>query len=131
MSTYLIDSDVLIDYFKRRKEAVELINKLGSSGELAISVLSVTELRAGWEIDLAEKHIPDLYAIFQRVVVTQEIAEIAGEYRKEYGKRGITLPTIDVLIASTAILNNYVLVTRNIKHYPLPELSLYKNPYGK
>lgn len=125
MKTYFIDSDVLIDFFKKRKEAVELIEELTQGGNAAISIISVAELRSGWSKDDAATYLPRLYNIFEVIPLTKEIAEKAGAYRNKYSKRGINLPTIDTLIAATAIVHGYCLVTRNRKDYPIPELDLY------
>ena len=131
MKTYLLDSDVLIDFFKRKSEAVTLVEKLGREGELVLSILSVAELRSGWTDQQAGVYLPHLYNLARVVPITAvDIAEWAGEYRERYRKQGVTLATIDALIAATAICFSYCLVTRNIKDYPLPELELY-SPSGK
>lgn len=56
--------------------------------------------------------------------VTREIAELAGEYRRQYLEKGVMLSLSDVIIAAVAASNKLVLVTGNPKHYPMPELSL-------
>lgn len=131
MKIYLIDSDVLIDFFKKLPVAVELIHNLGEQGRTGISAISVAELRSGWTKEDAAIYLPRLYNIFEVISVDKEIAEEAGEYREKYAKKGMKLPTIDTLIAATAIINRSVLVTRNIKHYPMPEVNLYRNIYTK
>lgn len=125
MKTYLLDSDILIDFFKRKYEAISLVEKLGETDDLTISILSITELCAGWAENESKIYLPKLYNIATITSLTQQIAELAGSYKQKYGKKGITLPTIDCLIASTAIINKFCLVTRNIKDYPIPELDLY------
>ena len=129
MKTYFVDSDVLIDFFKRKVEAVKLIEELNNLGNTVISVISVAELRAGWSKRDALIYLPHLYNIFEVIQITQNIAEKAGEIREQYSKKGSKLPTIDTLIAATAIVYNYCLVTRNIKHYPMPEIDLYQDIY--
>src|ERR1041385_80131 len=104
MKTYLLDSDVLIDFFKRRGEAVALIEELGNRGDIAISVLSIAELRSGWTEQDAKIYLPQLYNIALVLPVSDEIAEQAGTYREAYRRKGIVLPTIDALIAATALV---------------------------
>lgn len=130
MKTYLVDSDILIDFFKRKEQAVKLIEQLGELGNTAISVVSVAELRSGWTKEAAIIYLPHLYSIFTVTPLVQGIAEKAGEIREQYSKKGKVIPTIDALIGATAITLGYCLVTRNIKHYPLEELDLYKDIYN-
>lgn len=47
---------------------------------------------------------------------------------RQIGK-GNKLPTIDALIAATAMVNGFHLVTRNTKHFPMPDLNLYQDIY--
>ena len=120
-----MDSDILMDFFKKKEEAVNLITKLIEKGNLAVSILSVTELRAGWSKEQAKFFLQRLYKLVEIKNITKEIAELAGEFRWEYKTKGITLPAIDTLIAATAIVEDYRLVTRNKKDYPMPQLKLY------
>ena len=60
------------------------------------------------------------------VPVTKEIAEQAGIWRQEYKSRGQSIGTPDTVIAATAYLSDFPLVTNNAKDYPMPELKLYK-----
>jgi len=125
MTTYLLDSNILMDFFKQKKEAVALVKNLLDTGGLAASILSITELRAGWTPGQARFFLPRFYRLVKVEDINLEIAELAGKYRNEYKSKGITIPTIDTLIASTAILNNYQLVTRNKKDFPMPEIKFY------
>lgn len=127
MKACLVDSDVLIDFFKRKAAAVKLIEELAILEEIAISVISIAELRAGWNKEQALVYIPRLYDIFTVIPITKEIAEKAGEIREQHSKKGNKLPTVDALIAATALIFKYSLVTRNVKHYQMPELDLYKD----
>lgn len=130
MTSYLLDSDILMDFFKKKKEVINLIGKIGKKGQLKASILSVTELRSGWSYDQAEFFLPRFYKLFSIENITKEIAELAGKFRWEYKKKGITLPTIDTLIAATAIVENCQLVTNNKKDFPMKELKLYSLPIG-
>ncbi len=126
MTTFLIDTDILIDFFKNRPYAVSLLTQLRVDGILALSILSVSELCAGWNEQEREFFLPRLYASFQREYLTDTIAQRAGAFRYAFASGGKTLPAIDTLIAATAIIEGCTLVTRNTKDYPMPQLRLYR-----
>lgn len=125
MTSCLLDSDILMDFFNKKKEAINLISKIRKKRKLNTSILSLTELRAGWSYDQAEFFLPRFYKLFSIKNINKEIAELAGKFRWEYKKKGITLPAIDALIAATAIVEDLQLVTRNKKDYPMKNLKLY------
>ena len=124
--TYLLDTDVLIDLFQHKDPAKILIARLSEHALLAISTLTITELRSGWTGEQAAWLLPRLYALCSVVPVTKEIAEQAGIWRQEYKSRGQSIGTPDTVIAATAYLSDFPLVTNNAKDYPMPELKLYK-----
>jgi predicted nucleic acid-binding protein len=126
--TYLIDTDVMVDFFKHKDPANGLIARLGNQATLALSTLTITELRSGWTSEQAHWFLPRLYALCAIRPVTKEIAEQAGKWRQEYKTRGQQLGTPDTVIAATAYLQDYSLVTNNAKDYPMAELTLFKSP---
>jgi predicted nucleic acid-binding protein len=125
--TYLIDTDVWVDFFKHKPAVLGFIEKLSENNALAISALTITELRSGWTKKEADFLLPRLYAFCDIIPVTKEIAEQAGRWRQEYKGKGLSLGTPDTVIAATAYLNHASLVTNNTKDYPMPELTL-QNP---
>ena len=125
--TYLTDTDVMVDFFKHKDPAKGVIKKLSQGATLALSTLTITELRSGWTRKEADFLLPRLYALCSVVPVSKEIAEQAGKWRQEYKSKGVSLGTPDTVIAATAYLNNYPLLTNNTKDYPMPELTLYKH----
>ena len=129
--TYLLDTDVLIDLFQHKEPAKILIARLSEHALLAISTLTITELRSGWTGEQADFLLPRLYALCSIVPITKEIAEQAGIWRQEYKSKGQQLGTPDTVIAATAYLYDHSLVTNNAKDYPMPELKLYKHTQEK
>lgn len=128
MSGYLIDTDVLIDFFKKRPYALVIIESHASRHELSVSILTVAELAAGWSQKEATLFLAQLYDLVKRIPISESIAELAGSLRYQYKQKGHTISLPDAIIAATAITNGYTLVTRNIKDYPMPELHLYTFP---
>ena len=123
---YLIDSDVLIEYFKGKDPVRPLVERLLETEAVAISVLSITELRTGWTEEQAAYLLPRLAKLFTIEAVVPEIATQAGGWRHRYMKQGQPLGTVDTIIAATAFCKQYCLVTNNTKDYPMPEVQLYK-----
>lgn len=124
--TYLLDSDILIDFFNQKPDAISLLDRITEQGTCAVSVLSVTELRAGWSEEQAGLYLPMFYQLVQVLPITTRVGEKAGELRRRYKLQGTPLPTLDLLIAATAIVHNLCIVTRNKKHFPMPEVQLHE-----
>lgn len=117
MQTILVDTDVAIDYLRGLAYAKELLASLWSEDRACISALSVFELEAGMKTH--ERKATMAFIDACRVdAVTRKIAEKAGDLRREYQKRGITIPSMDCIIAATALANGYKLATRNKRHFP-------------
>lgn len=127
--TYLLDTDVLIDFFKFKEPAKGLLQHLSKRGVFALSALTITELRSGWAKEQADRLLPQLYALGTVEPVDKEIAEQAGTWRQEYKGRGVQLSTPDTVIAATAYLKDCCLVTKNTRDYPMPELQLYDGEF--
>ena len=117
MQNVIIDTDVAIDYLRGIQYAQELIIPLWEGNTAYLSVLSLYELYAGMRENEKEDTTNFINAcnIDQ---VTQGIAVKAGELYRHYRKSGITLDSIDCLIAATAMIKKYKVATRNVKHYP-------------
>ena len=121
----LIDSDIWIDFFKNLTYARDLIEKLSVEGKIASSIITITELSAGWTREEADRRLPRFYKLSDILLVTREIAEEAGRFIKYYSTKGISLPTIDTIIGATSIINDCELATRNKRDFPMPEIKFY------
>jgi tRNA(fMet)-specific endonuclease VapC len=123
---FLLDTDIVISYFNRNDPTVVLVEDfLQKAPTVAISTLTITEVRTGWTNEKAALYMPKLYDLFSLEPVTQDIAEQAGAWRHDYHAQGKPLSTPDTIIAATAYLHGFCLVTKNTKDYPMPELRLY------
>lgn len=117
MPGVLIDTDIAIDFLRGDSYAQPLMGGLWSSGQAMISVLTVYELSAGMRD--AEKVVTHNFIDACTVEpVTPEIACKGGELYRHYRAKGVTLTSLDCLIAATALVKGYKVATRNVKHYP-------------
>jgi predicted nucleic acid-binding protein len=117
MQTVLIDSDIAIDYLRGRTPAIELIAPLWAGNLAHLSILSVYELYAGMR-DKERKDTEDFIGACIIEPITMEVARTAGELYRKHRTAGLTLTSIDCLIAATAIVGRHKVATRNKDHYP-------------
>ena len=124
MANYLLDTTVIIDCLRGRKETVDFLTELASEGSaVGCGAINSAEVYAGMretQRGVTKKFLDSL----EYYEVTRNLAELAGEYKREYAGKGITLSLSDVIIAAVAISNNLMLVTDNLRHYPMPELNI-------
>lgn len=112
----LLDTDVLVDFFRGYSKAVAFVNK--NSSRIILSAIGVAELYAGvkGETEIAALH--NFVSIFRVMPVTPDIARRGGLYKRDYAKsHGVGLA--DAIIAATCEAENAKLKTLNTKHYPM------------
>jgi predicted nucleic acid-binding protein len=124
MIEYLLDSDVLIWQLRDQQETVELLAGLSRRGIMACSVMSIVEVQAGARRS-EENKTNTLLDSLKAYDVTPTIANLAGEFIRDYRAKGITLDFVDSIVAATAVIHGLTLLTYNVKHYPMPEIKLY------
>ena len=112
----LLDTDVLVDFFRGYDEAVALVNTYND--RIILSSIVVAELFAGVRGDTEQASLQDFISLFRVVPVNTEIGKIGGLYKRDYGKSyGVGLA--DAILAATAQTENAELKTLNTKHYPM------------
>jgi len=114
--SFLLDTDVLIDFFRGYSKAVTFVNKY--STRILLSSIVVAELYAGVKEGAEQIALENFVSLFRVIPVTAEIAKAGGFFKRDYGKsHGVGLA--DAIIAATAKAENVDLKTLNIKHYPM------------
>src|SRR5262245_54956664 len=128
MATYLLDSSVIIDTINRKKGRDELLMDLLRQGHLlACCPINVVEVYSGMR-QHEELRTNELLQSLQLFPVTFAAARLAGSFKRDHAKKGITLSTTDAIIAAVAVDNQLTLMTDNVKHYPMKEITLYRLP---
>ena len=121
--SYLVDTDVLSEATRPRPEAKVLAWLERHDAELHISTLTLGEIVKGTHL-LAhgqrrrqlETWCEDLIASFAgRILPVDElVARTWGEFYAKHQRVGQTLPSLDSLLAATAIAHKLTLATHNI-----------------
>ena len=124
MTRCLLDTTALIDFSKGREPATSIILAMLEAGdELGICAVNVAEFYAGlppehhvlWDKFLGSLHYWD---------ITREATASAGSDRYRFARQGQQLATTDVLIATVARQHKAVIVTDNLKDYPMTDIQL-------
>jgi predicted nucleic acid-binding protein len=120
----LVDSDVLIEHLRGTTAARDwLLGARQSSGRLAISVVSLTEVAGGMRSP-ERREVMRLLGSMQRFEVTEQVAWRAAMLIREYRRSRSAIGLGDYLIAATALTEGLEIATLNIRHYPMfPELA--------
>ncbi|HJT23708.1 MAG TPA: type II toxin-antitoxin system VapC family toxin [bacterium] len=133
---YLLDTHVISELFKKHPEPkVSGWLKEADQDSLFLSVLTLGEIRKGIEkmeqgsrkarlVQFLEKDVPAQFE--ERILsVDFEVAETWGLLEAQSGR---PLPTVDALLAATALTHNLTLVTRNTQDFSFSRLKLL-NPW--
>ena len=124
MARYLLDTSALIDFAKGYEPAHATLVQLVEAGdELGVCPVNLAEFYAGLE--------PSQYPLWDEFFaalgywpISPGSARQAGVWRYSYARQGTPLSTADTLIAAVALEQAAVLITGNVKDYPMPELQL-------
>jgi predicted nucleic acid-binding protein len=121
----ILDTDIAIDFLRRREYARVLLNRWADEGLLAISTLTHLEIyqgmRAGEE-EATNAFLDGLVSVAVDVPVARRAGTMLGELRS----KGMTIGMADAIIAATAIQLKTPLLTNNVDHYPFPDLKVIK-----
>jgi len=115
----LVDSDVLIEHLRGKAAARDwLVRARQSSGPLAISVVSLTEIAGGMRPP-ERREVMRLLGSMQRFEVSEQVAWRASTLMQEYRPSHSRIGLGDYLIAATALTEGLEIATLNIWHYPM------------
>jgi predicted nucleic acid-binding protein len=131
MARLVLDTTVLVDLLKDRPGAWRRFDQAELRGDdLWTTPISVEETVRG----LRENEIAKARALIDGLLVASIDAAIAwqaGEWRRDYASRGITLKQADCLIAAAALACGGSLATGNPKDFPQPELRVEHWPVNE
>jgi len=117
---YLIDTDWVIDHLSGIEKIKKKLEELAPEG-LALSIVSLAELYEGAfysrNPEKSEKTLKEFLAGISIIGIDEEICRIFGKERGRLRKKGKIIGDFDLLIASTCLHYNLMLLTNNIDHF--------------
>jgi hypothetical protein len=115
--TFLLDTTVLIDLLRARKDRRDLLAELIESGHtLATAAINIGEVYAGMRPG-EEARTEILLSSLECFPLTAAIARSAGKLKSEWARKGRTLSLADMIVAATALEHGSVLMTGNRKDF--------------
>jgi len=121
MSSYLLDSGILIRHLRNRPGYHDLLRRLSQEDDLYISAFTRVEVLRGMREHERERTYILLDSLYTHPL-DRETANRAGELLRAWQSRGITLDGPDAVIAASALQIGATLATTNPRHFPMLEL---------
>lgn len=115
MIKYLLDTNICAYFLNGKFDLVETIERKGFV-HCAVSEITIAELKYGAEKSLYKEKNRKVIELFQQQFNILPIFSALDIYAKEKARlkiKGMMLDDFDLLIGSTAIFNNLIVVTKN------------------
>jgi len=119
MQGYLLDSNICIFYIRGKFALNKKLKNIGLHN-CYISEITLAELKYGAECSNKVEENRALINEFAEeinILPIFDCLDIYAEEKAKLRKSGNLIDDFDLLIASTAILNQLILVTDNVKHF--------------
>ncbi len=120
---YLLDTNILSEMIKRQPNS-HVLSRLGSkpAHTLFTSSICIMELRFGSALredfeKFWQKIAKEIISKVNIISIGEKEALRAGNILADLRKSGQTIGLEDVLIAASAIVNQYTVVTANVRHF--------------
>ena len=113
----VVDTDVIIDFFNGLSPGADVMLRLISRQEAALTSISVFELYAGIE---GKKRLAQIETLIQTVTILPlDVIEavIAGKIYTQLKLNGQLIGTHDILIAAVCVANTLPVYTKNMAHF--------------
>lgn len=124
MTSYLLDTDALIDFSRGVQPATSwILSWMEGDDMVALCPVTVAEFSAGLSAEQLAHWEPLLFSL-PYWGITPRAALHAGQHRHALRRAGRTITLSDALLAAVAREHNATLVTGNVGHFELPGLSV-------
>lgn len=125
MKKYLLDTCIVVFLFRDKYDVAKRMDEVGLEN-CFISEVTVAELQAGVEKSSSKKFNQMMLDKFVEMVNVVPFSSVIKRYAKEKvatERQGTPVADFDLLIGCSALENDLVMVTDNVKHFqPIPGL---------
>ncbi|MBP7803057.1 MAG: type II toxin-antitoxin system VapC family toxin [Saprospiraceae bacterium] len=121
MKKYLLDTNIAIFYMKGKYNLDERFGNI-TPGNLFISEITLAELKYGVEnSEHSEKNrkVLDLFLTGVKILPIFHALDLYAKEKVRLQKAGTRIDDFDLLIGTTAITHNLVMVSNNTSHFKI------------
>lgn len=127
MKRYLLDTNICIFYLQNKYKVVEKLEKAGRKN-CYISEITVAELLYGAACSInPEKHLQEIREFISKfdILYIYPTLTAFAQIKAALRKQGLLIDDFDLLIGTTAIVNDVIMVTENQKHLSrIPQIEI-------
>ncbi len=127
MKKYLLDTCIVVFLFRDKYNVAERMDAAGLEN-CYISEVTVAELQAGVEKSSNKHFNQQMLDKFINMVNVIPFSSVIKRYAKEKvatDRQGTPVADFDLLIGCSALENDLIMVTENVKHFrPIPGIQL-------
>jgi tRNA(fMet)-specific endonuclease VapC len=113
----IVDTSILIDYFRKQKKEKSILYNLNLNYEIAISIITEFEFLVGFENTKELSFIDNMFGFFEIIPFDSKCVKTAVNIYRQLKKDSKLIPAPDLFIASTSISHNLDIATLNKNHF--------------
>jgi len=128
-STILLDTSILIDFFRKREKSKSILFQLTGQYRFSISVITAFEIKIGIQTAAQQNDYEIITRNIEFLPVDPDCVEEAAAIYKALKPKNALIELADLLIGATAVSNSLPLATLNQKHFDrIPNITLVELP---
>ena len=127
MNKYLLDTCIVVFLFRDKYDVAKRLDEVGLRN-CYISEITIAELQTGVEKSSNRDFNQQMLDRFVNMVNVIPFSSVIKRYAKEKvatSRNGTPVADFDLLIGCSALENNLIMVTDNVKHFqPIPGITI-------
>ena len=129
--TVLLDTSIIIEYFRKENKSKSILYKLSNKHRFCISTITAFEIKIGLKTTRQWNDYKLLTKNLEILPIDDFCIDTAVKIYHQLKKQNNLIELADLLIGATAISNSLPIATLNIKHFEnISKIELLSLPTG-
>ena len=122
---FLPDSNVVIRFLKNEDPDRTFLEEFLIKNDLFINPIVIAEVKAKAD-KKQEKDLKEFIELGTSLYIDEEVGFTAGSYRQQYLGKTKEVFLLDCFIAACCKIYNLILITNDLKDYPMKDIKILK-----